>query len=110
MLKLAGKNAVASAVNKPAPEFTPMMVGLAKALLSTDCNIRPDIASPHPANIADRVLGIRTKVIILDSVVNCSSLVIALSISIILIFEEPTHILAKMSATNNITRKTITKK
>jgi len=60
MLRLAGKKAVASAVNRLAPEFTPIIVGLAKALFNTDCKISPDIANPLPAIIADRVLGIRT--------------------------------------------------
>lgn len=60
MPKLAGKKAVANAVKRPAPEFTPIMVGLAKALFNTDCKINPDTANPLPAIIADRVLGIRT--------------------------------------------------
>ncbi len=60
MPKAAGKRAVANAVNRPAPEFTPIMVGLAKALFNTDCRISPDTAKPLPAIIADKVLGIRT--------------------------------------------------
>ncbi len=60
ILKLAGKNTVAKAVNSPAPEFTPIIVGLAKALFKTDCSISPDMANPLPANMADKVLGIRT--------------------------------------------------
>lgn len=63
--KLVGKKAATNMVNKPAPEFTPIILGLARELLSTDCRITPETANAQPARTAARVLGILTYIIIL---------------------------------------------
>lgn len=58
--KYAGNKAVIKAVNKPAPEATPIMLGPARALFSTVCSINPDNDRPQPAKIAANVLGTLT--------------------------------------------------
>jgi len=56
----AGNNAVIKVVNKPAPELTPIILGPARALFSTVCNINPYNDRAQPAKIAAKVLGILT--------------------------------------------------
>ncbi len=62
---LAGKKAAIKTVNRPAPEFTPIMLGLARELFKTDWRIVPETAKAQPARTAARVLGILTKLTIL---------------------------------------------
>lgn len=58
--KYAGKRAIIKVVKSPAPEFTPIMLGPARELFSTVCNIKPDMDRAQPAKTAARVLGILT--------------------------------------------------
>lgn len=53
--KQDGKNAAINTVNRPAPELTPIMLGLARELLSTDCKITPETENAHPAKTAAKV-------------------------------------------------------
>ena len=46
-----GNRAIASTAAKPAPEFTPMILGAAKGFSRTDCIITPDTARALPARI-----------------------------------------------------------
>ncbi len=62
---LAGKKAAINTVNNPAPEFTPIILGLARELFNTDWSIAPDTDKAQPARTAANVLGILTKLIIL---------------------------------------------
>lgn len=62
--RLAGKKALMKTVRKPAPEFTPIILGLARELFNTDCKIAPDNDKEQPASIAAMVRGILTKLII----------------------------------------------
>lgn len=45
---------------KPAPELTPIVLGLARELFITDCRIAPAQASPIPASTAPVARGILT--------------------------------------------------
>jgi hypothetical protein len=60
----AGSREDASRAKKPAPALTPMMLGLAMALLSTACKSTPATASAAPESAQESVLGTRTWTII----------------------------------------------
>lgn len=58
-----GKISMDNITAKPAPEFTPMVLGLAKELFITPCKITPEQASPTPASSPANTRGILTVVI-----------------------------------------------
>ena len=60
-----GKKEIIITADKPAPEFTPIILGAAIGLLSTAWIITPAVASAQPENIAAKVRGSRIKARIL---------------------------------------------
>ena len=55
---------MASTAKKPAPEFTPIILGAARGFSRTDCIITPETASAIPASTDAATLGILTEYII----------------------------------------------
>ena len=92
-------------MKNPAPEFTPIMLGPARELFSTDWSIAPDTDKEQPARTAANVLGILTKLIILYVFEVLSPSRIAEIISDKDIFEEPILILMKIPINSKITSK-----
>ena len=58
-----GKISIDNITKNPAPEFTPIVLGLASALFITLCNITPAMDNPIPATIAPTIRGIRIFII-----------------------------------------------
>ena len=56
---MVGKNAEHNNTISPAPELTPMMLGLANGFCSTDCQIAPDTDKALPASRAPNTPGNR---------------------------------------------------
>ena len=90
--RLCGNNAIESITKKPAPELTPIVLGLASELFITSCNMIPATASPEPAKSPAITRGSLTILIITAVLETVSLPVRAANISL-----KPTLTLPKAS-------------
>ena len=56
----SGKRTMESMTARPAPELTPMVLGLARELFMTFCRMTPAVARPTPAPMQPKTRGRRT--------------------------------------------------